>query len=153
VPGALYFVQQSAKSGAAAHALPLWSTEINGSRPTGRMVIPGGECFTERILTRGPACHAANPTESRNRCIDCRKAAIWFQLGMLGDATACGSIPVTWVTDYSEDMGNEASRGTLGPSRLLCGYAQGFARIQRTRHELQQSKPLSRQRIGPVVGA
>jgi hypothetical protein len=42
--------------------------------------------------------HAANPGESRSSRIDSRKPAIWFQLGMLRDATRLWSVPDTWVT-------------------------------------------------------
>jgi len=56
------------------------------------------------------------PVESRNFRIDSRNQAIWFQLRMLGDAIALGSIPVTWVTDYSGDMGN-----TVGPNGFSIG--------------------------------
>lgn len=40
----------------------------------------------ERVHYGSEASHAANSEVSRNRRIDSRKPAIWFQLGMLGDA-------------------------------------------------------------------
>lgn len=39
-------------------------------------------------------CHqVANPEESRNRCIDSKKLAIWFQLGMSWDESPSGILP------------------------------------------------------------
>lgn len=46
-----------------------------------------GECVGAQIGGRFCGPHAANPDESRSCRIDSRNPAIWFQVGMLRDAT------------------------------------------------------------------
>jgi hypothetical protein len=103
VPGGFFsFVQQSAKSGARIHF---------------------------NAVARGPSCHAANPTESRNRCIDCRKAAIWFQLGMLGDANAFVTVKISRLS------------GAEGPAQRPAPVRKVMKRDQLSYHHTSHIKP------------
>ena len=92
---AAHFAYVDASPAAAASPVhqPSNRTEING------LTINATEGFNHgwgdpvegplrSVYSFPPAAYAADPAESRNRRIDSRNIAIWFQVGMLGDATA-----------------------------------------------------------------
>ena len=75
---------------------PLIRTEINSDSQRGSST-DGGFSWParRRIWRRVYGSYAAEMPDSRSRRISCRKACIWFQLGMPGDATMFAhTIPV-----------------------------------------------------------